>query len=256
MCETPEQLREAAVKYFNESLDLMQAKKYEEAFESLLKAEKAAQEIKDGVILFHTLKVRGQLLQSLNRFEEALETYAFSLKTNEELLENDPDNELYLDTLRMNLNNIGNLGNIFQRMNNFQASQKCYEIGIEISQKRLDFQPENEFYQMYSGNTLNNLGELFFKAEKIDKARENYEKALKVYEKLLKTYPQNMEYLSDTAMTLNNLGTLFFEKGQKDEAKENFKKALETMEILSEKDPENRKLKEDINLTLEKLKKL
>jgi tetratricopeptide (TPR) repeat protein len=256
MLESPEKLREAAVKHFNESLDLMKIGKYEEAFESLLKAENAAQEIKDGAILFHTLKVRGQLLQSLGRFEEALETYAFSLKTNEELLENDPANELYLDTLHMNLNNIGNLGNLFQKMNNFQSSQKCYEIGIEISQRRLNFQPENEFYQMYSGNTLNNLGELFFREGKIDKAKENYEKALKVYEKLLKSRPENTEYLSDTAMTLNNLGALFSEKGQKEEAKENFKKALEIMKILCRKNPENKKLKEELNLTQGKLKEL
>jgi tetratricopeptide (TPR) repeat protein len=256
MLETPEKLREAAVNYFNESLDLMKAERYEEAFEFLLKAESAAQEIKDGAILFHTLKVRGQLLQALGRFEEALEVYAFSLKTNEELLENDPDNELYLDALHMNLNNIGNLGNLFQRIENFKSSQQCYEIGIEISQKRLDFQPENEFYQMYSGNTFNNLGELFFREREIDKARENYEKALKSYEKLLKSKPDNSEYLSDAAMTLNNLGTLFSEKGEKEKAKENFKKALGIMESLSRKSPEDEKLKEELNLAQGRLKKL
>ena len=73
--------------------------------------------------MFHTLKVRGQLLQSLGRLEEALETYTFSLRTSEKLLETDPENKLYLDTLLMNLNNIGNLGNIFRRMGNFQSSQ-------------------------------------------------------------------------------------------------------------------------------------
>lgn len=249
----PEKLREEAVKYFNETVDLIQKGKPEESLESLQKAEKAAQEAKDGAILFHTLKVRGHILQSVGRLEEALETYTFSLKTSEKLLSDDPENELYIDTLRLNLNNIGNLGNIFQRMSNFPSSKQCYEIGLEISQEQLDYQPENEFYRMYTGNTLNNLGELLFTMEQVEEAKEKYEKALKTYEPLLKNYPKNTEYLSDTAMTLNNLGILFSEKGQKAKAKENFEKALEVLETLSKKDPGNKKLKEEISLTQERL---
>ncbi len=256
MPETPEQLREEAVIYFNETVDLMQKGRYEEALEYLQKAERAAQAAKDGAILFHTLKVRGQLLQSLGRLEEALETYTFSLRTNEKLLSQDSENKLYLDTLLMNLNNIGNLGNIFQRAGNFQSSQKCYEIGLEICQKRLEARPESEFYQMYAGNTLNNLGELLAGMGQTEDAKENYEKALKIHETLLKNYPENTEYLSDAAMTLNNLGTLFSKKGQIEEAKENFKKALEILETLNKKDPENKKLKEELIQTQKKLETL
>jgi tetratricopeptide (TPR) repeat protein len=251
-----EKLREEAVKYFNEALDLMQKGSLKEAFESLQKAERIAQEAKDGAILFHTLKVRGKLLQSLGRLEEALDTYTFSLRTNEKLLSKDPENKLYLETLLMNLNNIGNLGNIFRRAGDFQSSQKCYEIGLEICQKRLDARPESEFYQMYAGNTLNNLGELLAGMGQTEEAKVNYEKALKIQEKLLKSYPENTEYLSDAAMILNNLGTLFSEKGQKEEAKENFKKAFEILEILSKKYPENKKLREELSLAREKLESL
>jgi tetratricopeptide (TPR) repeat protein len=253
MPETPEKLREEAVKSFNETLSLMQKGKSEEALESLRNAEKAAHEAKDGAILFHTLKVRGQLLQSLGRLEEALETYTFSLITSEKLLSGDPENKLYIDSLHMNLNNIGNLGNIFQRMGDFTSSQQCYEIGIEISRKQLDFHPENKFYRMYAGNTQNNLGELLFTMGQAEEAKEQYEKALKTYTLLLKNSPDNPEYLSDTAMTLNNLGTLFSEKGQKAEAKENLEKALEILKNLSKKDPGNEKLKKEISLTRKKL---
>jgi tetratricopeptide (TPR) repeat protein len=256
MPEIPEQLREEAIKHFNESLDLMQEGRLEGALESLQKAEKTAHEAKDGAVLFHTLKVRGQMLQSLGRLEEALETYTFSLRTDEKLLETDPENKLYLDALRMNLNNIGNLGNIFWRMGKFQSSQQSYEVGLEICQKRLNAHPKNEFYQMYAGNTLNNLGELLAGMGQTEEAKENYEKALKIYENLLKNYPGDMEYLSDKIMTLNNLGTLFSEKGQKEEAKENFKKALEILKTLSEKNPENKQLQEELSLMREKLEAL
>ena len=242
-----EKLREEAVKLFNESIDLMQEGKPEKALESLSKAEKIAQEIKDGAILFHTLKVRGQLLQVLSRYEEALETYIFSLRINEKYLEMYPENELYLDTLHMNLNNVGNLGNFFQKEEKRQLSKQCYEIGLEISQKRLEFEPENEFYQMYTGNTLNNLGELLIQMGQIDSAKENYEKALEIYEKLLKIDPENLEYLSDTVMTLNNLGSLFFEKGQRGEGEKSFKKALEILELLNKKKPENKNFEAEID---------
>ncbi len=256
MAGRSEQLREEAVKHFNESLDLMQEGKLEEALESLQGAEKAACEAKDGAVLFHTLKARGQLLQSLGRLDEALETYTFSIKISEKILETDPENKFYLDTLLVNLNNIGNLGNIFRRMDNLEFSKQSYETGLEISRRRLEFQPENSFYQMYAGNTLNNLGELLAGMGQTEKAKENYEKALKIYEKLVKNYPGQLEYLSDTVMTLNNLGTLLSERGQKEEAKENFKKALEILENLSNSDPENKTLKEEISRTREKFEAL
>jgi tetratricopeptide (TPR) repeat protein len=254
MGEMFEQLREEAVNYFNESLDLFQAGKLEEAMGSLQNAEKIAYEAKDGAVLLHTLLLRSQILQSLGKLEEALETYIFSLKISEKFLEADIENEFYFDIFQMSLNNIGNLGNIFRRMGNFLSSKKSYEIGIEICQKRLKFQPENIFCQLYTGNTHNNLGELLAEMGQPEEAKENYEEALKIYEDLLKKYPGDLEYLSDTAMTLNNLGTLSSKNGQKEKAKENFKKALEILENLSKEYPENSKVKEELSLAREKFK--
>lgn len=256
MPEKPEKLRQEAVKHFNKTIDLMQEGKPEESLESLQKAESAAQEAKSGAILFHTLKARGQILQSLGRLEEAMETYSFSLETSYKLHSEDPENELYTDTLRLNLNNIGNLGNIFLRMGNSTLSKQCYEVGLEICQELLNFYPGNNFYQMYTGNTLNNLGELLFSVGQAEEAKEKYERALEIYEKLLQIHPDDTEYLSDKEMTLNNLGILFSQKGQKEEAKKKFKEALEILEILSKKDPRDQKLKEEIILRREELEKI
>ena len=65
------------------------------------------------------------------------------------------------------------------------------KLASKSAEKRLEFQPENEFYQMYAGNTLNNLGELLAGMGQTEEAKENYEKALKIYENLLKNYPGN-----------------------------------------------------------------
>lgn len=256
MPEKSEKLRQEAIKHFNKTIDLMQEGKSEESLESLQKAESAAQEAKSGAILFHTLKARGQILQSLGRLEEAMETYTFSLRASYKLFSEDTENELYVDTIRHNLNNIGNLGNIFQRKGNFIFSRQCYEIGLEICPELLNFYPEDNFYQMYTGNTLNNLGELLFSVGEVEEARVKYEKALEIYEKLLQKHPEDTEYLSDKEMTLNNLGVLFSQTGQKEEAKKNFKKSLEILEILSKKDPRDQKLREEISLRREKLEKV
>jgi tetratricopeptide (TPR) repeat protein len=226
MTETADQLTKKAAKLFNESLSLVQAGKLEEALESLEVAEKIAREGKEDAVLLHALKSKGQILESLGRLDEALETYTFALKSNEELLESDPKNELYLTLLQMNMNNIGNLGNLYRQTGNSQASKQSYETGLEACQKRLKNQPQTDYYQMYCGNTYNNLGELLAGMGQTEEAKENYEKSLKISENLLKDFPGDFEYLSDKVMTLNNLGILLSEEGQKEEAKDNFEKAL------------------------------
>ncbi len=256
MTETADQLTDKATKLFNESLRLVQAGKLEEALESLQEAEKIAREADYDVVLLHALKSKGQVLESLGRFDEALETFTFALKTNEELLETDPMNEFYTVLLQMNMNNIGNLGNLLREKGDFQASKQCYETGLEICHKRLKYQPQNDYYRMYCGNTYNNLGELLAGMGQTEEAQENYEKSLKISENLLKDFPGDFEYLSDKVMTLNNLGILFSEKGQKEEAKENFEKALKILEGLIKDFPNNQRVKEELSLTQERLKGL
>ncbi len=256
MAETSEQLIGEAVIHFNASLDMIQTGKLEEALEPLKKAEEAAYEAKDEAVLLHILELKGKILESLSRFKEALEIYTFILKTNEELLNKDLEYELYFDILEANLNNIGNLGNIFRRIGNFQTSKQSYETGLEICQKRLESHPEDDFCQTYAGNTLNNLGELLAEMGQTEEAKENYEKALEIYEKLLKDYPGDLEHISDKVMALQNLGILFYETGQKEEAKKNLEKALEILEDLNKSDPENKKVEEELNLTREKLETL
>jgi len=256
MAETSEQLIGEAVLHFNESLDMIQEGKMEEALGPLKKAEKAAHEARDEAVLLHILELRGKILESLGRFEEALETYTFVLKTNEKLFDEDPENELCFDVLKANLNNIGNLGNIFRRKGNFQFSKQSYETGLEICHKRLESQPENEFCRTYAGNTLNNLGELLAEKGQPEKAKINYEKALEIYENLLKAYPGDLEHISDKVMALQNLGILFYETGQKEEAKKNLKKALEILDDLNKSDPENKKVEEELSFTRKKLETL
>lgn len=256
MTETADQMTEKAAKCFNESLRLVQEGKLEEALESLQESEKIAREADYDVVLLHALKSKGQVLEYLGRLDEALETYTLALKTTVELLETDPKNEFYTVLLQTNMNNIGNLGNLFRSKGNYQASRQSYETGLEICQKRLKYQPQNDYYRMYCGNTFNNLGELLAGMGQTEEAKENYEKSLKISEQLLKDFPGDFEYLSDKVMTLTNLGILFSEQGQKEGARKNFEEALKVLEGLNKDFPNNAKVKEELNLIRERLEGL
>lgn len=256
MNETSDQLMEKATQLFNESLHLVQSGKLEEALESLQEAERIARETDNDVVLLHALKSKGQVLETLDRLDEALETFTFALETTEGLLENDQKNDFYNVLLQTNMSNIGNLGNLLRQKGKFQKSRQCYEIGLEICQRRLKYQPQNDYYQMYCGNTFNNLGELLNEIGQTEEAKESYEKSLKITEKLLKDFPGDFEYLSDKVMTLNNLGILFSEQGQKEEAKVDFGRSIKILEGMHKDFPNNEKVKEELNLTRERLKAL
>jgi len=256
MTETSDQFTEKAARLMNESLHLVQSGKLGEALKSLQEAERIAREADYDVVLLHALKSEGQILETLGRLDEAQETYTYALRTTEELLETDPTNDFYTDILQANMSNIGNLGNLLRQKGKFQESRQCYEIGLEICQKRLKYQPQSDYYQMYCANTYNNLGELLAGMGQTEAAKESYEKSLKITEKLLIDFPGDFEYLSDKVMTLNNLGILFSEQGQKEGAKENFEKSLKILEGLHKDFPNNEKVKEELNLTHERLKAL
>ena len=256
MTETSDQFTEKAARLLNESLQLVQSGKLEEALESLQEAERIAREADYNVVLLHALKSEGQILETLGRLDEAQETYTCALRTTEEILETDPKNDFYTVLLQTNMNNIGNLGNLLRQEGKFQASKQCYETGLETCQKRLKNQPQSNYYQMYCGNTHNNLGELLAGMGQTEEAKENYEKSLKITDKLLIDFPGDFEYLSDKVMTLNNPGILFSEQGKKEEAKEYFEKALKILEGLHKDFPNNEKVKEELNLTRERLERL
>lgn len=82
-------------------------------------------------------------MQILDVYEEALKINSFNLKTTEELLSKDPDNEFYQSIFQTNLDAIGTLGNLFYNAGRFIQAKNCYELHLSISQKLLQNDPEN-----------------------------------------------------------------------------------------------------------------
>ncbi len=152
----------------------MQKGKFTEALKELEKAEEDAQQAKAGDIFLSLQTIKGQLMQTLGEHEEALKIYSFAIKTAEDLLSKDPDNEYYQSSLQMNFDAIFTLGNLSHSMGLFLEAKDFYELNISIFQKVLTTDPENALYQLYTGTALNNLGNLFFDMGQPEKAKQKY----------------------------------------------------------------------------------
>ncbi len=254
MSESPEQLREEAGKYFQETLTLMQNGQPEKALESLQKAEEAAQKAKANDILIHTLNIRGQLMLTLGALDEVLRVCGFASNFFAEILSKDPENKFFQRSLQMNLNNIDTAGNLYSKACHFPEAKKSYELGLKVSQKLLNSNPDNKFCQIYVGNILGTLGTLLIRdMGRIEEAKQRYEKALEIYEELLKTDPENVTYQSDVGTMLNNLGNLLSDMGRIEEAKQRYEKALEIYEKLLKTNPENVTYQSYVGTTLNNL---
>ncbi len=220
-----ESLRDSAINYFNEALELMVKNQNKEALEVLEKAEEAAYQTKANDIFRYVQSLKGHLLQTLGEYEEALNLHSLAIKAAEELFVTDPDNEFYQSIIQMNLDEIITLGNLFYNTGRFLQAKNCYELHLLISQKLLENDPENVAYQSSVAMTLNNLGILLKNMGRIEEAKQRYEKALEIY-----TEP--MQYLtigrkSHSIMKLVELNTEQAKKGNQYDQMKCLKEAIE-----------------------------
>lgn len=246
-------LRDLAERHYKKALSLMQKGKTEEALKTLVIAEEIAQKTEAFDILLPIMNIKGELLLSLGSLDEVLRVCGFASNFFSDILSKDPEDEFCKQSLQMNLNNIGTVGNFYGNAGRFPQAKNAYETGLGISLKLLHSLPQNEFLQNYTGGMLNNLGSLLSYMGQIEEAKAKYEKALENYEKLLKNDLENAVYQSNVAMTFNNLGNLFLTLGRIKEAKKKYEKTLEIRKKLLMGDPENVTYQSDLAMALNNL---
>ncbi|MDI9394393.1 MAG: tetratricopeptide repeat protein [Euryarchaeota archaeon] len=220
-------LRDSAKRYCKKALSLKQKGKTEEALKSLLIAEETAQKAEASDVLLPIMSIKGELLLSLGVLDEALRVCIVASNFLVDFLSKDPENEIFQQSLQMNLNNIGTVGYSYYNAGRFPQAKKAYETGLDISLKLLQFFPQDNFLQYYTGAMFNDLGALLWNMGRIEDAKNRYEKALEMRKKLLENDPENVAYQSYVAMTLNNLGLLFWNMGRIEDAKNRYEKTLE-----------------------------
>jgi len=120
-------------------------------------------------------------------------------------------------------------------------AQKLYDKCIEISNQRLESEPENIDWLLSLASTYNNLGELQrTRLYDYKSAEKNYNNAIEIDERII-VISDTPKYLNSLAGHYNNLATLQDDHlNDPKSAETNFKKAIEIREKITETsdDPE------------------
>ncbi|NIM18537.1 MAG: tetratricopeptide repeat protein [Candidatus Aminicenantes bacterium] len=126
------------------------------------------------------------------------------------------------------------LGNLYQKSNQFQKSLQAYSEALKISKKLAEKNPDA--FLQYVAITLNNLGQLYRVNNQFTEAFEAYSEVLKIYKQLAKKNPD--AFLQYVATTQNNLGLLYQANNQSTEALQAYSEALNLYKQLAEKNPD------------------
>jgi len=247
-------LKDIAERNLQTASQLMQKGTHCEALKFIQKAEEIALRLKDDDnILIRVLTIKGQLKQATETYEEAMKIYISVIRKIEENLSNEPENEFYINTIKMNILNIGNLGLIFSNKGLLSLSKSCCELNLEISQKMLNLYPEDDVYQGFLGHSLLNFGSVLADMGQFEDSKEKSEDALNRYKKLLKKYPDERRYRSFIGTIVGNLGNVLKDMGRLDEAMNRYKESLYIREKLLRNDPENVEYQSSVAFALNNL---
>jgi tetratricopeptide (TPR) repeat protein len=125
-----EGLRDLSIKHLNEALKLMEEGKHKEASKELEQAEEASLQAEAYDVFLYVQTEKGHLMQTLGAYEEALKIHSLTLKTSEELISKNLDNEFFQSIFQMNLDDIFALGNFFYNNGRFIQAKNCYELHL------------------------------------------------------------------------------------------------------------------------------
>jgi len=229
--------------------------KLDKALETLDKAEDSARKAKSTDALYYILFMRGGILYTESKYDEALEIYKKALDAGSELLKADPENIDYQHYMGTTLSNIGNL--LKKKGENPQAAE-YYIRARETYLNLLAKEPENVVFRSYAGENLNNYAALLKDMGSFEEACEVLRQAIELYKKLLEEKPDNLSYQAELAVALSQLGNCIILQGPEkcDAAKLDLERALNMQENILAQQPENGNIKEAIALTRERLEKL
>jgi len=171
--------------------------KLDKALETLDKAEDSARKAKSTDALYYILFMRGGILYTESKYDEALEIYKKALDAGSELLKADPENIDYQHYMGTTLSNIGNL--LKKKGENPQAAE-YYIRARETYLNLLAKEPENVVFRSYAGENLNNYAALLKDMGSFEEACEVLRQAIELYKKLLEEKPDNLSYQAELAL--------------------------------------------------------
>lgn len=229
--------------------------KLDKALETLDKAENSAKNAKSTDALYYILFMRGGILYSTSKYDEALEIYEKALEVGAELLKTDPENTDYQHYMGTTLSNTGNL---LKKKNENDRAAEYYIRAREIYGNLLVKDPENAVFRSYAGENLNNYAALLSDTGSFEEACGVLRQAIEIYGKLFEEKPDNLGYQAELSVALSQLGNCLTQQGPENNetAKQSLESALSMQENVLAQQPENENIKEAIALTRQRLEKL
>ena len=239
------ELPPSALTLYIEGRAAVQAEKYGEAINGLVKSAEEAEKGGAHAAAAWLYWSAGSIQEGQERWNEALKLHASAWK----LVSGSRDAALKVKVL-------GSLGWCSQNLANYTEAAKWHEQALRLN--------EGAGYEIWAAEDLTSLGRVALDTRDYQTAHDLFDRALKIYERLkpqsgvvasslsllatvtyfssgfkaaqdyqpraLKIYEQLDAGSEDTARSYNNLGSIAFKRGALGEAQKHFQRALELRE--------------------------
>jgi len=240
-------LRDSALRLLKKAADDIENNRYKRAFESLDKAEKIAEELKDPEISYNLLFFKGFAKYRIDELEESLALLGKALEISWELFSKEPEREDYRSFVRDTIGSIGDILSTFEEPDKAKEyiypMKGIFEKAVLGFEKLLESDPENPGCLEEFLETIEHIGLCFQAGELIEDAVPLLDKRFDVIEKLLKSETEISEHLSSLDDSLMNFGRICEEEGYLEEVKHVYDRAIEIYGKVLDKDPENSETK-------------
>ncbi len=165
----------------------------------------------------------GIVLHELGRYEQAERENAAALASYEALLDDHPDDPIYLNGLVGALNNLGVL---LWATGRIEQAEDTFDRAIAAHGQLVGGWPDVPNHRDGLAAAFANMGNLLKDVGRVDEAENAFKQAVAIYDQLVKGWSDVPDYRNRLALAYNNLGDLLRVIGRTDEAEDAFNEAV------------------------------
>ena len=174
-------------------------------------------------------------MSSVERVDEAIESFEKAIEVQKQLVKAHPDVARYKSELATSYKNVG--GTYYQ-VQDFDLAMDAFRAAKDIREKLVDSDPKNVSYQSELAQTFNNLAIIQMASGDALGASKNAEQAIKLQRPVFESYPEFAQFRLYLAMNYRNLIDALARSGQA----EKLFAAKSELAKLNSSDPEYREL--------------
>ena len=196
------------------------------------------------------LRAGGDILRTLGRSRDALETYREALAVARTQSDRDPANvawrrNVYLAQIRV--------GSVLRATGNLAGALAAYREGLGIMRAISATDRANAEWQRDVHVSLERVAEVLVAEGESKSALDSRRESLEIMTGLSNRDPGNVGWRHDRSVILGNIGDLLMDRGDLDEALAAYRQALEIVTSLSAQEPGNSAWRRELHANLVRL---